>query len=101
MSAKKQNEPSKNSSKRPTTKDFIKTVKTYMNTINSRGEKYYKGPRFDKTISITKVIKELNICIEDIFREGVDSNIAIGTKVGGDKHVFFLHEDILTFFSKS
>jgi hypothetical protein len=98
-SAKKQTTPSKKPAKRPTTDEVKIYIKTLTNSINSRGKKYYKEPRFDKTIPVTKVIEKLNISIEDIFREGVDCNIAIGTKIGNGKHVFLLHEDILTFLA--
>ena len=99
MGKKKQSTPSKKLTKSPTANNMKEQLETLMKIINSRVEEYYEEPRYDKTIPLTKVIKELDILEEDVFREGVDSNIAIGTKTGDDKHVFFWPEDILKFLA--
>jgi hypothetical protein len=99
MGKKKQSTPSKKLTKNSTANNMKEQLETLTKIINSRVEEYYEEPRFDKTIPLTKVIKELDTLEEDVFREGVDSNIAIGTKTGDDKHVFFWPEDILKFLA--
>ena len=99
MGKKKQSTPSKKLTKSHTANNMKKQLETLMKIRNSRAEEYFEEPQFDKTIPLTKVIKELDILEEDVFREGVDSYIAIGTKTGDDKHVFFWPQDILKFLS--
>ena len=99
MGKKKQSTPSKKLTKSPTANNMKEQLETLMKIRNSRAEEYFEEPQFDKTIPLTKVIKELDILEEDVFREGVDRNIAIGTKTGDDKHVFFWPQDILKFLS--